>query len=308
MQIGLDVDVDPGAPAEDGFEPVLDLCGDVVRLDDRGGGVDLDVHVDDEYVAVFAGAQVVESDDAGCLLYFLGDVLFHFFRERAFEQFLYAGSGEFVGYTDDEQSHDNRGNGVEYAPALAQEHGSRNAYERAYRREGVGTVVPAVGDDGGAVDFAAYDNGVPIEPFFHDYRDGGHDKSQIGGALDDAPVEDFVYLHAARIENADGDDKEGEADEHGGECLVFPVAVGVVAIFVFRGDFDKDNHDEIGDEIGEGVYSVGNHGAASSYDAGCDFGGREDEVDKESHPSDAGGFFLPNGIGQGDLFVHFQWL
>ena len=225
------------------------MGGDVVRLDNGGGGVDCDVHIDNKGVAIFAGAQMVEGDDAGGLLYFFADVAFDLFGEGAFEQLLYAGSGEFIGYPDNEQSHDKRGDGVEYAPVLAQKHGARYADEGAYRREGIGAVVPAVGDDRRTVDFAPYDNGIPVEPLFDHDRDGGHDERQIGGPFDDTAVEDLVYLHAARVEDTHGDDKEGETDEHGGERLVFAMPVGVVAIFVFRGDFDEDDNDKIGNEI-----------------------------------------------------------
>ena len=96
LQIRFDVDIDLRPFPESGFERFFHLCGDVVRFDDRRIGVDFDVHVDDECVSVFARAQVVECDDSGCLLYFLGNILFHFFGEGHFEKFLYAGAGAFI--------------------------------------------------------------------------------------------------------------------------------------------------------------------------------------------------------------------
>ena len=68
----MDIDLRPFP--ESGFERFFHLCGDVVRFDDRRIGVDFDVHVDDECVSVFTRAQVVECDDSGCLLYFLGNI------------------------------------------------------------------------------------------------------------------------------------------------------------------------------------------------------------------------------------------
>lgn len=303
-QVGFDVDIDLGLSAKGRFEILFHMGGDVVSFDNRRTGIDLDVHVDNERVAVFAGAQVVESLDAWRLFYLLFDGGLDFFGERDFEQFLYAGTGQFAGYGYDKYSHDDRGDGVEYAPAFAQEHGARDTDEGAYRREGVRPVVPAVGNDGGTVDFASHNDGIPIEPLFHDYRDGGHDEGRVGGPLDDAPVEHLVYLHAARVEDADGYDEEGKADEHGGKGLEFAVSVGVAAVFVLGRDFDKDDDDEVGHEIGERVYAVGYHGAASPHDTGCYFGGREYEVDKESYPSDPGSFSLPVDVGDEVGFVH----
>lgn len=77
--------VDPGAFAECGFEGIFHMGGDVVRLDNGGDGVDLDVHIDNKGVAIFASAQMVKGDDAGSLLYLLFDSGFYLFGEGAFE-------------------------------------------------------------------------------------------------------------------------------------------------------------------------------------------------------------------------------
>lgn len=106
LQIRFDVDIDLRSFPESGFERFFHLCGDIVRFDDRRIGVDFDVHVDDECVPVFTCAQVVECDDSGCLLNFLGNILFHFFGEGHFEKFLYAGAGELISDSKDKYSYD----------------------------------------------------------------------------------------------------------------------------------------------------------------------------------------------------------
>ena len=55
-QVWLDVDIDLGLSAEGRFEILFHMGGDVVSFDNRRTGIDLDVHVDNERVAVFAGA------------------------------------------------------------------------------------------------------------------------------------------------------------------------------------------------------------------------------------------------------------
>ena len=106
LQIRFDVDIDLRSFPESGFERFFHLCGDIVRFDDRRIGVDFDVHVDDECVPVFTCAQVVECDDSGCLLYFLGYILFQLLGVAHCEIFFYSGGGELISDSKDKYSYD----------------------------------------------------------------------------------------------------------------------------------------------------------------------------------------------------------
>lgn len=76
--------------------------------------------------------------------------------------------------------------------------------------------------------------------------------------------------------DANGENEGGE--DEGGDAFDSFVAVLVVAVGFFVGEFDADDYDDGADEVGDGVDGVGDHGGGVGEDAGEEFEGGEEDV------------------------------
>ena len=122
---------DDGVGAELGFQGLLNLVGARVGGTEREEPVHADVQLDGATVADAAGAQMMRVADVGeggddveyLALLLLGEGGFHEFVEALLEQ--------SPRHAQDEEGHDDGGQGVEDRPAVAEEDGAADAHEGA---------------------------------------------------------------------------------------------------------------------------------------------------------------------------------
>ena len=99
----------------------------------------------------------------------------------------------------------------------------------------------------------------------------------------------------ARNEGADADDEDEEANEEGGEVFDTAVAVGVLAVGLFLGEFDADEDDERGEDVREVVGSVNEDGGGARKGADESFDDDEGEVEQNAKEAGADDFLIAVG-------------
>ena len=286
------MEVDDGVGAELGFQGLLDLVGARVGGTEREEPVHADVQLDGATVADAAGAQMMRVADVGeggddveyLALLLLGEGGFHQFVEALLEQ--------SPRHAQDEEGHDDGGQGVEDRPAVAEEDGAADAHEGAEGGEGVAAVMPGVGLDGGRVEGTATAHGVLVDKLFQHHGDhGGPERQHAGGGEDATPAPEDEGFDAL-VADAHGHQGQGEADEGGGKGLVLAVAVAVAAVFGLAADADEEEHHGVGEEVREGMDGVGGHGGAVAEEAGDELEDGQEDVDGAADQGDSVDFFL----------------
>ena len=150
-------------------QQVFHFGGFVVSLAQGDVAIHQDMQFDGIVIANAACAQVVglaDAIDRGCQLQ---DLCLYLIGQRLLHQVANAVAQQEDGHLDDEQTHHDRGDGVEHGPSLSQEDGATNADGRTYRREGVAAMVPGDGLDGLRLQFACFPHRIAIDALLEDH-------------------------------------------------------------------------------------------------------------------------------------------
>ena len=139
-------------------------------------------------------------------------------------------------------------------------------------------MMPRVCHEGGAFDLFAHDARILEKPFLDGDGNECHYECDHCGTCQRLAVDSIDDCCRARHKQADGNSKQGEADEHGGKGLEFSMAIAVFCIFSFRRNSDKHNDNHIGHRIGDGMDSVGYHGSGMADYAGGKIKLQEEEL------------------------------
>ena len=111
--------------------------------------------------------------------------------------------------------------------------------------------MPGVGHHGLRAEAAAPDDGVAVDGLLHhDGEHGGHEGHATGPGQHLA-AQIAGYGAGAVPEDAGPHEEEEQSDEGGGEGFVLAVTVAVVLVARLAGDAHKDDHDDVGEEVGE---------------------------------------------------------
>lgn len=242
----------------------VDLFRDLVGLTEGFVAVHLDLQIDVDLVAEHSGAEQVHADHALFFGHIIPQGLLVVGAAGGVQQLGDSVLQNVVGDLEDEEADDHAGHRVQHREA---QHGAGDADEGADGGQGVGAVVPGVGQEGAGVDELGVVAGVPVHGLLA--HDGDHRRHQGDGAGDGdglvAAGEDGLQAHFA---DAQPRDHQDGAQQQGGDALQALMAVRVGGVGRLFGDPDPDPGDEGGEYVGEGVDGVRDHGAGIAGNAG----------------------------------------
>jgi len=255
--------------------------GDVVARLDGQFGVDFDVRVDHDQVPHLARPQVVHVPDAGRSQERASNGV-HLDRiRRPVHQFLQGAPGDLPAGFRDQQSHDQRRDRIEdgVSPQIADD---ADQYDERGGR--VGSGMPGVRDQQARFDALGDLQHVPKEKFLGDQRGGRHPQR---GDLD-------VRDGARRFELADRRQQHGDAhrDQQGAQRERrgrFETLVPVRMILVGRllAVVARDEHDEVGHQVREGMDAIRHQALRSGDDSHRHLGRCQQHVDGDAQPRGA---------------------
>ena len=204
-------------------------------------------------------------------------------------QFAETAVQQVPGHFNQHGAHHDGGQRIQQGAFFAQEDGSADTQGCADGGKGVAPVVPGIGQHGGRIQAAGSRCRITIEDFFHQNGQQGCPEGQAPGHGKGLAVQGGEDFHQTGGDDPHGGTHQGDADEKGGQGLVFPMTVIVRGILRLGADAHENHYHDIGQEIGEGMHRIGNHGAASAQDAGGEFKGHQQQVPQGSdkrHPAD----------------------
>lgn len=230
----------------------MDLFRDFMGLTQGFVPIHLDLQVDIDLVAEHSGAEQVHADHALFVGHVIPQGLLVVGTAGGVQQLGDSVLQNVVGDLEDKEADDHAGHRVQHREA---QHSAGDADEGADGGQGVGAVVPGVGQEGAGVDKLGVVAGIPVHGLLA--HDGDH-RSHQGDSTGDgdgliAAGENGLQAHFADAQT--GDHQNG-AQQQGGDALQALVAVGVGGVRRLFGDLDSDPGDEGGEYVGEGMNGV----------------------------------------------------
>ena len=212
-------------------------------------------------------AQMVNAAHVGLVGSYAYNLVLDVLGQALLEQLTGGVAHQSVGRAYDEQAHDGGSYRVEHRPLLTQNDCSADTYCGTYRREGVAAVVPCVGNEHLRVELAARLDGHPERYFLHDNAHHCCHKRYDARTFYDFAVEEIDHCrHSLDADHGTGGKQHG-ADDGSGECLILAATV-VMAIILRLAQLYKNEHHNVGQEIGKRVCGVCYHGSRSAHDSG----------------------------------------
>ena len=260
--VGVDVDDD----LEDVFHTVeyrvSDGVGDHVAVDHGNPGIDDDVDLDVQFAGVLARLEVVRVANAldrfGHSLDFVEAGLLG----RGVGGGLEGGDNDVEADLDNESGDQQGGERIEEDQRRMDER-TADAEGRGDRAEGIGAVVPGVGDENVALDPPPDAHGVLIHPFLDGDGDQRADQGDVGRALQ-GPCH---HRSGGCVPDPDAHRDQREADQQRHQRLDLAVAEGVVLVLALLGVLEAGEGQDVGGEIGEAVDCVGDQRLRAPHDA-----------------------------------------
>lgn len=153
------------------------------------------------------------------------------------------------------------------------------------RGSGIGTGMPSVGDQHAGLHFGGDAEHVAEEEFLReksDARDVKRGHIHIGNG-----VRVFEFA-CGGPEHADAHTQQEDTKCEGGGGFETVMSVGMIFVGVLFAVVPSEEHNEVGNKIGEGMNPVGDESLGASENPDDDLNGSEDDVDPNAHPSAPG--------------------
>ena len=142
--------------------------------------------------------------------------------------------------------------------------------------------MPCVGDHARTRHPAAFAHRIAVKNLLDDDGDRGGQQRHGAGTGQQPSVHNDADGTDAVHQNPRTYGSQRKADDDRGERLVFAVAVVVSLVLGFGRNLGKGDHHHVGRHVGERVYGVGDHGAASAQNTRREFDPGEQEIDRET--------------------------
>ena len=208
--------------------------------------------------------------------------------------------GKAPAHATDHEADDQRGYRVQ--DGVAQQVA---AYAQCHhqRRGGVRTGMPGIGDQQTGFDALGDRQHVAKQRFLGDQRDQRHPQRRH---LHLGHAGRRLQLVHGRPQHADPDGQQNRAQRQRGGGFKALVAIGMVGVGLLAGLMARQQHDEVGQQVGQRMHAVGDQALRMRHQAGQDLCAAQAHVDHHADPGAARGRASVFGGDQGGIVGIFH--
>ena len=171
-------------------------------------------------------------------------------------------------------------------------------------------MVPGIGPHGLRAYLAPHLFGEPIGPLLQRDAHNGCYEGYHSRRLQLLTVDDSPRLGQAVVADHGTHAHQGNANEGGGQRLVFAMPIVVILVLRLVAELDEQQHHNVSHEVGQRVHGISYHGSRPAQDSGGELQCQQQRIDDAASNGDTvyGLFSLTVGIGFFHQFFEIKGL